>query len=722
MQELLRVGPFGGLNTSTEPYYLTPEQASQVSNVDVSYRLGAFSTAFGRDILGEITLSPGYALTAAAEFRAFYGEPPASKRLIIFSSSNGSTSIQGYYDTDTNVTTTLPNASAFASAVQFGASLYTDGGDRIFYLSGVLASDTWQIQVPYPYSYNVQGTYATVSGNAPLDTYTYAITLRKAQSPWQTSGSAPDTIYSPDLESLQESSPVFSTSVMVTAGQQPGFTVPSSLSLPNLVSGLTTGGEQYYGCLYRFRILNPVYTFVDYLANIGVTTDHNGDPAIIDTYSDDKIADNATLIFHRDPPPIIGQTYPGAIANNSSSTSLQESSQQVSFTYTNPAFLCSHKGRMWVFTLYPAEPVGSSPVVIPDELTLQPQVWCSDYNVPWQFNDDSANNQVLLVGPEDTPGNGSVTASIATNPPWTPGALDDTPMGMASTGSYLVLFKSQRTYIVLGDTPSEFIVQQGFDIGCVSSKSVAPAEGGIFWLAPQGAYFFNGGSPEYISEDIRGTLDGLPWANLQGAIGSYRDKTYYLSVPESSITFCYYIPTKKWYTLPYACTAALYSPANRNSLLFLNPATNASQVQAVDTNPGLDLGQPITATWNMGVTDSKVPGQLKAYTYLQIVASVQPGTIIAQLHLDEGSAIPTTYEVHFDAAQGNGAHVAKLPQAMRGYEARLTVSVTTDANATAPIVIRSAVVSGEVVHTLQAPQTTDITKATLNGAQVYPIV
>jgi hypothetical protein len=549
---------------------------------------------------------------------------------------------------------------------------------------------------------------------APPGTYTYAITLRRAQSPWPTQGANP-TLYFPDLESLQESSPVFSTTVTVPQGQQPGFTVPASLGLANLISGVTIGGQQYYGCLYRSSLLNPTYTFVDYLTNLVQTTDHNGDASIIDTYSDEQINNNAYLTIHHDPPPIVGQTYPGAIANNSSALALSQQQQQVAFTYTNPCFLEKHKGRLWVFTLYPAHPIGPAPILPVDEVALQPQVWCSDYGTPWSFNDDSAQNQVLLVGPEDTPGNVDINSTISTTPPWSPNVLEDTPMGIASTGSYLVLFKSQRAYIVLGDSPSEFIVQQGFDIGCLATKSITKAEGGIFWLAPQGVHFFNGGSPEYISEDVRGFLDTI--VDQSGAIGSYRERTFYLTFPTNNITLCYYIPTKKWYTRPYGCVQSISDPYNtQNSLLFLN----GNDLQSVGRNPATDLGNPIVAIWQSGITDSGAPGQLKTYRYIQVVAGVQPGTITLTLTLDATAQITNTYSVTFDLSKGNGAHVASIPQGMLGYEAQVTITATTNPSATSPILIRSVVVTGDVSDSLTAPQTTDILSASLNGKATYP--
>ena len=539
-----------------------------------------------------------------------------------------------------------------------------------------------------------------MAGSAPVDTYTYAITLRKAET-WTSTGSPPSQVLYPDIDSLQESSPVFSTTVAVIAGQQPGFFVPASLGLSKLISGLTYGGDTYYGCLYRSRTTNPTYTFVDYLVNITQANDHLGNASLIDTYSDATIQNNAYLTPHHDAPPMIGQTYPGAVTNNSSPNSLGQAVQQVSFGYKNPTYIAKHKSRMWAFTLYPTEPLG--PQAQPSTVSFQPQLWFSDYGTPWSFNDSQG---VLLVGPEDTPGNAATDTAIASNAPWGPGLIEDTPMPIISIGSILVEFKTQTTWLTYGDTPNEFISRRAFDIGCMAFASVTPAEGGVFWLAPQGVYFLNGGSPVYVGEDIRGALEALPWATRQTAVGSYRDRTFYLSFP--TITYCYYTPSKAWYSLPYGATSAVSAPYNQNQLVF----ASGNSLYTMASNPATDLGNPIVATWTTGVTDSKAPGTLKSYRFLQIVAPQQLGMVTVSVTINPNFGTATTVAWTWDVSKGNGAFVASIN--LEGYEAQMTITATTNAAATSPMVIRSAAIYGDMKHGLASTTSQDLSGA-ING-------
>lgn len=201
-------------------------------------------------------------------------------------------------------------------------------------------------------------------------------------------------------------------------------------------------------------------------------------------------------------------------------------------------FCVSHKGRLWAYALYPntwdwtiyygGYPQSGSVI----DVLLQAQVWWSSVGVAWQF--DSVNG-VLPVGPEEVVGNVNTAAAVVlpliNAMPWLAGLIEDTPMGAKSIGSELVLFKSNNLYKVWGDTGAEFTVYPIADIGCMAVGSIVQFEGGVGWLAPQGVYFYNGGSPSYIGENVRGIIDGLTFAQIQACQAFYRERTYYLSFP-----------------------------------------------------------------------------------------------------------------------------------------------------------------------------------------------
>jgi hypothetical protein len=349
-------------------------------------------------------------------------------------------------------------------------------------------------------------------------------------SPFQFgNNSGSEATLSPNMATYQESSPVYTPQFEVATSFTPAL-VAGLIGAKAMASGTDDSGETYYGVLYRSSLLNPTYVMVDYLINLNTTTDGNGNVVFKDPYTDAEIQNNVILAEHNDPPPAVGQVYPGPLLNqlpNGLNTSppetIDESDQRVSFHYNNPILIEKHQSRMFAFTMYPTMPTSyQTDSTWRNRVQFQPQLWYSNYSVPWSFDDV---DQLLLVGQEDAAGNYAIDSG--TNAPWSPGSqLTDFPVGMASTGSLLVLFKRRSTSVLFGDSPAEFqqSLREGFDIGCAAANSVVAAEGGVFWLAdlPVGVYFFNGNAPEYISEDIRADLITFNNINeLQLASGGY---------------------------------------------------------------------------------------------------------------------------------------------------------------------------------------------------------
>jgi hypothetical protein len=92
------------------------------------------------------------------------------------------------------------------------------------------------------------------------------------------------------------------------------------------------------------------------------------------------------------------------------------------------------------------------------------------------------------------------------------------------------------------------------------------------------------------------------------------------------------------------------------------------------------------------------------------------------LTVDSGATGAQVYSATFALSGGNNAHVARLPMQMSGYTAQLTISTTTDSDATQPLMLDSVVVTGDIKHGLVPTQTTEIVNQTLNGQTLFPRV
>jgi hypothetical protein len=282
-------------------------------------------------------------------------------------------------------------------------------------------------------------------------------------------------------------------------------------------------------------------------------------------------------------------------------------------------------------------------------------------------------------------------------------------------GTLLLALSRRQTWAVYGDDPTSFVPRQLFNIGCVSRHAVTPALGGVFWLSENGAYFFDGSSPSYVSEGVRGLLKLSPTSSAVlpkdqiAACGFFANMTWYLAFPTLGYALSYFPITGKWLSsLPYApadTAASAYIPAHPNqaTLFSGNYGNDFNEVVAarfgapakVDwlfADPNYDLGNPQTATWNGPLSVSAKPSYEKQYRYLTL--HVPPGTLgTAVVTLQVDSKPPVVWSIPDLSTttrqiKGIGT-TATTPGGtasggVRGFMASLSVSVTGLAGKPAP--------------------------------------
>lgn len=535
-----------------------------------------------------------------------------------------------------------------------------------------------------------------------------------------------EALLNPTLSTYQESSPVITPTFTVANDNAhiPCLLIPSSVDAKALISDVDTYGETYYGYLYRSSNLNPTFVGVDYLTNLNQGTDVNGNACFLDPYTDAQIQNNVILELHQDPPPMVGQVYPGPALstlntlNGGPPESFDQSDLKESFTYLNPAFITKHQSRMFAMTNYPTQPTQHQGMnQWRNHVTMQTQLWYSNFGIPYAWDDV---NQLLLLGSEDASGNYQIGSDNGA--PWSPnGLLTDYPIGLASTGSILVLFKRGSSWILFGDSPAEFNqgLRRAFNMGCGAANSITPAEGGVFWTAdnPIGDYFFNGNSPAYISEDVRASLSSLEDVGelSLGAGGYGSDHVRYLSFPPSKnpnspafgpgITFCYSTAVEseqgesggKWFTLPYGSNI-LFDPGIGVGQWGMASQDGSDITLSLLRTSIQDLGQNVTGTWVDGVTDSKLPGVRKWYKYITLNAPAQAADVVVTLFIDGVEAF--SWEWNLDAINDPNVvnvpwgRTVSLPDSCQGYLANIQLDVT-NRSTTNQATIFNVIVTGE---------------------------
>lgn len=477
--ELVRLGPFVGLDSTTADTYAEVDRASSIANVDIRRAPGAFVTARGRVNL--TTFNADGEIMTLAELNAQQGA-----RYVIASLSSGEV-YQYLPDGSFPNGAILPNGQPFTQAVQYGPSLFTNAGQQIALdTASVVRAMKWQ------YAVSDTGFVPTVAANPhnainmAQQTYTYLFTIAVQ---------LPTRSYAAD-EYGQESTPVgFSLGENGTPIYKYAATVPDANTdvLLSANNGNTWGGRLPDGSIwgvnvYRMSTNAPIfYLAASYFWKAGDSWSRlvNGS-TFEDSVADASIAPNKQILFNQDAPPISVQS-PGAIF--------------------------AHKERLWVFTVVQDADTFNQP---------QCQLWYSGYGLPWQFD---AASQVLLVGNDGTPD----TTGTPT--------YGDLPLAGVSLASVGVLFKSRTLWILYGDDQNTFIVRKIGEYGCISADSVVVCQGIVYWLTEEGIFSFDGANaPQYLSERIRTLLEAIPIADWQNANAWFADRTYYISFPHISGT------------------------------------------------------------------------------------------------------------------------------------------------------------------------------------------
>lgn len=112
-------------------------------------------------------------------------------------------------------------------------------------------------------------------------------------------------------------------------------------------------------------------------------------------------------------------------------------------------------------------------------------VYLSDLNKPESF----PTTNVITI-----PSGGNITALgvISFNTPTTSG-----------TDEFLVIWKENETWLITGDSVSDYSLQFIDNVGCINQTSVVNANGFIYWMDARGIYLWDGsGKPIYCSRLI----------------------------------------------------------------------------------------------------------------------------------------------------------------------------------------------------------------------------
>jgi hypothetical protein len=586
-KELVRLGPFKGVDYTDSDNLLEAGRGASASNTNTARIAGALVCERGRVLMYDFSkvlsvINVIYAAVGNSDtpFVLVQGEstdsPPVLLTLL--------------YNVLTRTYVQYTGVNTFTQAVQYGAVVYTNGGQRFFLSPSPipLQAYDWQYSAP-----NAAGnvTLTAAAGTLAIGTYFYVITRQTIM---------PDGSISETSVDLNE----FENPPQITLSGAGGVTV-------NHINGLTWIGTNDDGTAFTTNLYRQSSNQAGYLLVTNLTTN----AAYTDTTSDQDLLANAELEVNRDPPPV----GPG-----------------------NLGHLCLHKSRVWCFVVQRNAST---------QHVTQVQLWYSNLDRPWEF--DSTSQVLLLQGDiTSVPVSGNVNYFAR---------YGNQPAGLGVVGTILLALTRRQTWAVYGDSSSDFLQRQLFNIGCSAPRSITPVVGGAFWLSENGVYFFDGSSPTYDSEKIASYLRKIPGSpgapgsagistNAQiFACGSFYGLSYYLHFPSLQQTIGYHTPSGEWMgVLPYAprtgdavCTTAA-NPSSVYGLAWNEVLAARRGAPVIDwyfADDSLDLGLPQTCSWTGGAMFAPDSFR-KQYRYLTLIGPVQQGSAIVTFDVDDGVAPP----------------------------------------------------------------------------------
>lgn len=241
-----------------------------------------------------------------------------------------------------------------------------------------------------------------------------------------------------------------------------------------------------------------------------------------------------------------------------------------------------------------------------------------------------------------------------------PGALDDTPLCFASTGSLLVIGRKRSIYALYGNDFNNFALSQRANIGIISGKALVRAVNAVYFMgSDRRVYALTDNSLEWVSEDIQSNLDALTQAQAESAVLAYCDNKLALSfnstAPDS--TYILWLPLGQrdtvsgWTEEPGMRSrwmVGLPAPSDiRNEFVFINAGGTSIYTAFTDTTSQKAFAfQTGEFDWNGGATRGGGKTQVAAETlYIEagISASTAPTVTVKSGYLGTGTYTSRSY-------------------------------------------------------------------------------
>jgi hypothetical protein len=629
---LLSVGPFMGLDSTTDPYFVAPNNCVSQQNVSINRAYASYCTAQGRIANytgGLVPNSPILALGITSVLRGNTGTS-YTPGIFIFSGIGASTATgtayyAGFNQPPVAVSGWGTSTTAQTPLTNLYDSNWVFAGSFVFldcpivqpkYLTPFVADDpnfgvvayNWGIAAPITAPI---GTALAVpfAMDSPA-TYYYAVTFV-------------NTRLSPNSES---SSSPFSAAVFI-----PGI-FGGSVQLSAIP--VSPDPQVNQRDIYRFG-----GTIGGTPLLIGVITD-NTTTTFLDNLNDRNVT-GQQLILRQDPAPTNGW-------------------QSIAY----------HKGRMWGLGSLQTTTVGKS------------DLWFSNYLQPTSFN---SVTQVLDCGSDlnDKPialaSLDSVLIALKQQSIWI--TYGDTQNDFITRKVFSATCVSKGS-VAVGYGKLFWLGSDGVYMFDGSSVPTNISDGSVA----------QGSIRDTVDTLLAQPNNNIGAPNV-GVRGFIVDRTYYMGIYSvqnnvNPITYAYDLVIGAWTVLPYSASAVgvCRNTYNNPTAVVGGPLTLSSDLGT----PGqidwyfaaeTDLANPIVSSWLTQISDSGATALTKQYRFIEVIAPTQTETLNVTFTVNPGlnSTILPTFSTAYniDLSIGTSRHRISLPPTAVGYECQLLLGMST---------------------------------------------
>lgn len=686
-EKYLEMGPFGGLDPTTPPYYVAPTNFPAMSNIIPNGEYGGYVTVPGRlKVLASLLPSAPNGIGCIEQA----GEP----NTYLFAVDNaGVGEIWSGQLGGTPAPIALPAALTAGQLTYFVPSrrwvFISNGTDTPIKIDTSLNATFWGIVAPST------APTAHTSGVGPLiGTYYYTETFSVAD---------PDS--GPDIQ--ESSQGAISTAVVANGAPATlTFTIGSPAAGDQVVISIvgiptSTTVESGMNADNVATILAGQLNLNSNAAALVMAT-AVGDTVVLTTVNDGS-AQNSLTGFGQ----VIGSG--GTTITPTSPTNFAGGEDGNSITITPTATTTDPQvttrnlyrigGSLGQWTLVHSQPVGdftpyldvvADSALVGQGLTIfrdpppafkalagyQDRVFgfgtdadptlvgWSNYNEPWGF--DPTTN-VQEAGPNN---------------------FNDVAVTCGSVGSALLLLKTRSYYLVVGNSDTTFQVIEGQQRGCCSPTSLAIGENGDgVWNSKRGWQYFNGYQAMTITDtgyqqsNLKNILKQFDDRDNSLSVGFFVDRMFAMSYPSRNQTYLWDQRSSQFYgPLTFALGAVYYDPESADlPVIGSNLETPGEIDQWFASLTAGDLGNPITASVLSRVTDAGREEADKNLHYAYVEAPVQPGAT-ANLYVWINPGIDQIMEaVPVPLDSGTPRHRVELPMGLEGQEMQMmlqTVSLS----------------------------------------------